>query len=266
MFRAAGGEKTGFVAAQSFIAMWRKVDQPAASEISWKVKLLNNHHDDASKFICLLAKPNCSSLEQEDFIPLLQDVVDTHPGLTFLKDAPEFHSRYITTIPQLNGAISSEDHPPILRVQFVGQGYVSAESVMWKRTNVLKKCGFPFGTRRRTVIGLYITLALLEEEEDINQITDYFSYEHFYVIYCKFWELDTDHDLYISQADLSRYNDQDIADFIKQDYRKDLLWGSNKEDKRNPTSRSGALQISFSHHEIHNWILIKYYRQDKKGR
>lgn len=52
------------------------------------------------------------------------------------------------------------------------------------------------------------TLALLEEEEDINQITDYFSYEHFYVIYCKFWELDGDHDLYISQADLSRYNDQ----------------------------------------------------------
>lgn len=52
------------------------------------------------------------------------------------------------------------------------------------------------------------TLALLEEEDDINQITDYFSYEHFYVIYCKFWELDTDHDLYINQKDLSRYNDQ----------------------------------------------------------
>lgn len=24
--------------------------------------------------------------------------MDTHPGLTFLKDAPEFHSRYITTV------------------------------------------------------------------------------------------------------------------------------------------------------------------------
>lgn len=49
---------------------------------------------------------------------------------------------------------------------------------------------------------------ILEEEEDINQITDYFSYEHFYVIYCKFWELDSDHDLYISQATHSQYNDQ----------------------------------------------------------
>lgn len=27
-----------------------------------------------------------------------QDVVNTHPGLSFLKEAPEFHSRYITTV------------------------------------------------------------------------------------------------------------------------------------------------------------------------
>uniref|UniRef100_A0A2K6C9I7 Protein phosphatase 2 regulatory subunit B''alpha n=1 Tax=Macaca nemestrina TaxID=9545 RepID=A0A2K6C9I7_MACNE len=164
MFRAAGGEKTGFVTSQSFIAMWRK--------------LLNNHHDDASKFICLLAKPNCSSLEQEDFIPLLQDVVDTHPGLTFLKDAPEFHSRYITTVIQRI----------FYTVNRSWSGKITSTEI--RKSNFLQ------------------TLALLEEEEDINQITDYFSYEHFYVIYCKFWELDTDHDLYISQADLSRYNDQ----------------------------------------------------------
>ncbi|KAJ6620117.1 hypothetical protein lerEdw1_014910 [Lerista edwardsae] len=50
-------------------------------------------------------------------------------------------------------------------------------------------------------------VALLEEEVDINQLTEYFSYEHFYVIYCKFWELDTDHDLYIDPKDLARHND-----------------------------------------------------------
>lgn len=50
-------------------------------------------------------------------------------------------------------------------------------------------------------------MALLEEEPDINQLTEYFSYEHFYVIYCKFWELDTDHDLYIDRKDLARHND-----------------------------------------------------------
>ncbi|XP_003789459.1 serine/threonine-protein phosphatase 2A regulatory subunit B'' subunit alpha isoform X1 [Otolemur garnettii] len=211
MFRAAGGEKTGFVSSQSFIAMWRK--------------LLNNHHDDASKFICLLAKPSCSSLEQEDFIPLLQDVVDTHPGLTFLKDAPEFHSRYITTVIQRI----------FYTVNRSWTGKITSTEI--RKSNFLQ------------------TLALLEEEEDINQITDYFSYEHFYVIYCKFWELDSDHDLYISQADLSRYNDQASSNRIierifsgavtrgktvqkegRMSYA-DFVWFLiSEEDKRNPTS------------------------------
>lgn len=34
----------------------------------------------------------------EDFAPLIQDVVDTHPGLAFLKEASEFHSRYVHTV------------------------------------------------------------------------------------------------------------------------------------------------------------------------
>ena len=29
---------------------------------------------------------------------LVQDVVDTHPGLAFLKEAAEFHSRYVHTV------------------------------------------------------------------------------------------------------------------------------------------------------------------------
>lgn len=57
-------------------------------------------------------------------------------------------------------------------------------------------------------------MALLEEEVDINQLTEYFSYEHFYVIYCKFWELDTDHDLYIDPKDLARHNDHGMTNGI----------------------------------------------------
>lgn len=50
-------------------------------------------------------------------------------------------------------------------------------------------------------------ISQLEQEEDINKFTDFFSYEHFYVIYCKFWELDTDHDLLIDAQDLIRHSD-----------------------------------------------------------
>lgn len=49
-------------------------------------------------------------------------------------------------------------------------------------------------------------LFALEREEDINRVPRYFSYEHFYVVYCKFWELDTDHDFSLDRNDLARYN------------------------------------------------------------
>ncbi|XP_041342745.1 serine/threonine-protein phosphatase 2A regulatory subunit B'' subunit alpha isoform X1 [Pyrgilauda ruficollis] len=170
LFSASGGERTGRVSVHSFVSMWRKI--------------LRSCHDDASRFTSLLAKPGCECLQQEDFIPLLQDVVETHPGLTFLKDAPEFHSRYITTV--------------IQRIFYTVNRSWSGKITLTE----LRKSNF------------LQTLALLEEEDDINQITDYFSYEHFYVIYCKFWELDTDHDLYISQKDLARYSDQALSNRI----------------------------------------------------
>ncbi|TMS21093.1 Serine/threonine-protein phosphatase 2A regulatory subunit B'' subunit alpha [Larimichthys crocea] len=211
MFYSAGGERTGFVSVHSFVATWRK--------------LLHSCHDDSSRFIYLLAKPSCNYLEQEDFIPLLQDIVDTHPGLTFLKDAPEFHSRYITTV--------------IQRIFYVVNRSWTGRITMieLRRSNFLQ------------------TLALLEEEDDINQITDYFSYEHFYVIYCKFWELDTDHDLYIDPKDLARYNDHASSNRIierlfsgavtrgnavqregRMSYAEFVWFLISEEDKKNPTS------------------------------
>ncbi|XP_077610852.1 uncharacterized protein LOC144223936 [Crocuta crocuta] len=135
-------------------------------------RTLQNCHDDAAKFVHLLMSPGCNYLVQEDFVPFLQDVVNTHPGLAFLKEASEFHSRYITTVSTWPGRLP--------------------------------------GCSGRVGFG-WQNVALLEEEADINQLTEYFSYEHFYVIYCKFWELDTDHDLLIDAQDLARHNDHAIS-------------------------------------------------------
>ncbi|KAK1169678.1 serine/threonine-protein phosphatase 2A regulatory subunit B'' subunit beta-like isoform X1 [Acipenser oxyrinchus oxyrinchus] len=167
LFYAAGGDRTGFVSVHKFIAMWRKKIQTC--------------HDDAAKFVHLLAKPSCNYLEQEDLIPFLQDVVNTHAGLTFLREASDFHSRYITTV--------------IQRIFYnVNRSWTGKMTC-----SDLRKSSF------------LQNVALLEEEEDVNQLTEYFSYEHFYVIYCKFWELDADHDLYIDQKDLARHNDHALS-------------------------------------------------------
>ncbi|NXS72776.1 P2R3A phosphatase, partial [Pandion haliaetus] len=215
MFNASGGERTGCVSVHSFVSMWRKI--------------LRNCHDDASRFTYLLAKPSCDYLEQEDFIPLLQDVVETHPGLTFLKDAPEFHSRYITTV--------------IQRIFYTVNRSWSGKITLTE----LRKSNF------------LQTLALLEEEDDINQITDYFSYEHFYVIYCKFWELDTDHDLYISQKDLARYSDQALSNRIIERIFSGAVVRGNEVQKEGHMSYADFVWLLISEEDKRSATSIEYW-------
>ncbi|XP_048862132.1 serine/threonine-protein phosphatase 2A regulatory subunit B'' subunit beta isoform X3 [Brienomyrus brachyistius] len=184
LFLSAGGDRTGFVSVHKFVAMWRKI--------------LQTCHDDASKFVHLLAKPGCNYLEQEDFIPFLQDVVNSHTGLAFLKEASEFHTRYITTVVQRI----------FYNVNRSWTGRISCSE--------LRKSSF------------LQNVALLEDEQDINQLTEYFSYEHFYVIYCKFWEIDADHDLLIDPKDLAQHNDQAIS----QKMIKRIFSGTVTRDKK----------------------------------
>lgn len=167
LFAAAEDSETLDVSEEAFVSMWKRVAKA--------------NNDSASRFVSLLAKPGKNCLDFEDFLPLLKDIVETHPGLVFLKDAAEFHTRYMNTV--------------IARIFYSvnrsWSGQITASEI--RKSNFLT------------------VLSLLEEEDDINAVTDYFSYEHFYVIYCKFWELDTDHDLVVDKHDLMGYGDGVIS-------------------------------------------------------
>jgi serine/threonine-protein phosphatase 2A regulatory subunit B'' len=54
--------------------------------------------------------------------------------------------------------------------------------------------------------GFYDRLVNLNNVQDINLTRDIFSYQHFYVIYCKFWELDENHDMQINLENLKSYD------------------------------------------------------------
>lgn len=169
LFMATQLTPTGCVNGDKFISFWRQMTSFC--------------HDQASRFVYIMARGDRSRsyILPEDFAPLIQDVVDTHPGLAFLKEAAEFHSRYVHTV--------------IARIYYnVNRSWTGKITVPeLRKSNLLD------------------VMQLLEEEEDINQIMAYFSYEHFYVIYCKFWELDRDHDLFIDQQDLARHNDHALS-------------------------------------------------------
>ncbi|CDS14329.1 hypothetical protein LRAMOSA06499 [Lichtheimia ramosa] len=148
-------------------------------------ELSHNRYNDESLFFNILKKPNCSWILPEDFLPVLEDIVLHHPGLRFLADNPMFQERYIETV--------------ICRL-FYDAHCPSGKMTMPQ----FRKSGF---TRMIQMLGPHV---------DLNTTRNCFSYKHFYVIYCKFWALDSDHDLIITESDLAKYNQAALGTRIIQ--------------------------------------------------
>jgi serine/threonine-protein phosphatase 2A regulatory subunit B'' len=166
LFRKIDINGTSFVTRDQFIDYW----------VKGNLLIM----DLATRVYTILKQPDCRYLAQEDFKPVLQELLASHPGLEFLQSTPEFQDRYAETV--------------IYRIYY----YINRSA-----TGRLTLREFKRGN-------LLTAMQHLDEEEDINKVLRYFSYEHFYVIYCKFWELDSDHDFLIDKENLIRYGSEEI--------------------------------------------------------
>nr|GMC96057.1 serine/threonine protein phosphatase 2A regulatory subunit B''beta [Ipomoea batatas] len=54
--------------------------------------------DIATQVFTILKQPDLKYLTQEDFKPILRELLATHPGLEFLQSTPEFQERYAETV------------------------------------------------------------------------------------------------------------------------------------------------------------------------
>ncbi|XP_076906951.1 serine/threonine protein phosphatase 2A regulatory subunit B''beta-like [Bidens hawaiensis] len=166
LFKKIDTANTGIVTKDAFVDFW-----------------VNNMltKDKATQIFTLLKQPDLKCLTQEDFKPILRELLTTHPGLEFLQSTPEFQERY-------------------------------AETVIYRIFYYVNRTGNGLLTLRELKCGNLIAAMLhADEEEDINKVLKFFSYEHFYVIYCKFWELDTDHDFLIDKENLIRYGNHALT-------------------------------------------------------
>jgi len=119
-------------------------------------------------------------LTRNDFREFLWTLLDNHPGLSFLRDSPEFQERYADTV--------------ICRI-FYHYDFRRTGKVFIR--DLRRRIGGP------SIISAWRDL---DNTDDINTIRHFFSYEHFYVLYCKFWDLDSDHDFLIDKDDLVKYD------------------------------------------------------------
>lgn len=179
----------------------------------------------AYRMVAILRKDSSvQSLTREDLAPVLRAVVEYHPSLEFLSDHPEFQERYIETV----------SYRIFYNVNKSRNGKISLREL--KRSDLID------------------ALFELDAEQDINRVLRYFSYEHFYVIYCKFWELDNDHDFLLERHDLVRYgchcltyqivdrifdihtHPKDDPDDGKMDYQEFVWFILSEEDKTTDAS------------------------------
>ncbi|ETM97230.1 hypothetical protein PPTG_20421, partial [Phytophthora nicotianae INRA-310] len=140
--------------------------------------------DSVERFFRVVKQPKNDFIERDDFAPFLHELLKYHPGLEFLGGTPEFQEKYALTV--------------VVRI------FYSVDRDSSGRITLRK-------LRRSNLISAFNTV---DEEEDINKVNSYFSYEHFYVLYCKFWELDTDHDFLLSPDDLVRYGGHALTRII----------------------------------------------------
>lgn len=145
----------------------------------WRANL--QHPDRSVRAFNVIKSTGRNVLTKEDFVPFVDDLMKEHPGLQFLKETPEFQERYGETVVARI----------FYSVNLHGNGKMTQIEMM--NSNLLE-----------TMLGV-------DQQPDINLVNDYFSYEHFYVIYCKFWELDTDHDFLLSRDDLLRYTNHSLT-------------------------------------------------------
>ncbi|CAO3615992.1 unnamed protein product [Mucor fragilis] len=143
---------------------------------SWPLLTQEASIDDIhSLMYTILKKPELEYLTPDDFLPVLEDIVLNHPALQFLENNITFQERYIETV---ICRIYYDAHCPSGRLTFRNFKKSGVASIIQKMT---------------PSVDLYTTHSL-------------FSYKQFYVLYCKLWSLDRDHDLAITETDLCNYN------------------------------------------------------------
>eukprot|EP00520_Triparma_pacifica_P000967 CAMPEP_0118656294 /NCGR_PEP_ID=MMETSP0785-20121206/13417_1 /TAXON_ID=91992 /ORGANISM="Bolidomonas pacifica, Strain CCMP 1866" /LENGTH=555 /DNA_ID=CAMNT_0006549153 /DNA_START=261 /DNA_END=1925 /DNA_ORIENTATION=+ len=140
--------------------------------------------DRNTRFFHAVAKPGAQYITRDDFVPFISALLAFHAGLEFLSEHKEFQEKYAVTVITRIFYAADKTH----------DGRLTAR--------MLRKSG---------VVEAFTKVDL---EEDINKVTEFFSYEHFYVLYCRFWELDGDRDYKISRDDLLKYGDHSLSHMI----------------------------------------------------
>ena len=110
-------------------------------------------YDNSDRFFRLVKQPENDYIGRNDFLPFINSLLTDHPGLEFLSTHAEFQDKYALTVITRIFYCVNKCH----------SGKITARQI--RRSDLLD------------------SFYQVDDEEDINKVTRYLSYEHFYVLY-----------------------------------------------------------------------------------
>ena len=177
------------------------------------------------KFFNLIKSPERTYIVKEDFKPILQTLLKENSSLAFLQEYPTYQQKYIETV--------------IARIFYMNDSNDDGQITFndFKKSDLVE-----------TIQKIY--------NKDVNKIRQYFSYEHFYVIYTTFYQNSTyeyKDELYIPKEvfctyaynlgmrTVNRIFDEIPRKFISEEkymmsYEDFIYYMISEEDKTSPTS------------------------------
>ncbi|KAI9094583.1 hypothetical protein DFS34DRAFT_628300 [Phlyctochytrium arcticum] len=169
---------------------------PSSQTVEWPEferlwsKLYLQHAGDLETILFHVISANGTGLRAYivpyDFEPIVRDVIAMHPSFDFLRSSSLFQDRYIETV--------------IARLFYSKQTPAKKRAVL-REFRKLKFLDMMDGVQRaNTCLGLSLPPA--------------FSYKDFYIVYCRFWELDTDRDMLLTASDLERYGNGALTGIV----------------------------------------------------
>ncbi|XP_026193615.1 probable serine/threonine protein phosphatase 2A regulatory subunit B''delta [Cyclospora cayetanensis] len=123
----------------------------------------------------------------EDLRPWIVEVAECAPDMAFLLDpqSEEYLHKYVDSV--------------IARIMF----YVDEDS---------KGCLSMRDLRRSALVHVWCSL---NPSMELSAVRKFFSYDHFYVFYCSFHELDEDEDFLLHRSDVSKYQDHSMSTLVE---------------------------------------------------
>ncbi|OHT02233.1 phosphoprotein phosphatase [Tritrichomonas foetus] len=153
----------------------------------WNKNILGRDYNERF-FNFIIGNDDRDFIFPSDLIPFVKAIVKTHNSLKFLKEEELFQEKFIDFI--------------------------------------IARCFYIMDDELRGTVGLYqfrkVDLASMfykaERMTDVNDSQHAFNYQHFYVTFCKFWDLDSDGDGYLNKEELLKFNDSGITPIVIERY------------------------------------------------